>query len=98
MGKAGIGYSRFQGSPFYYNAGIDLAYGGKNRLVGGLGFYYNAGYTGSKLLNGNLGYLLFGKKHIFFTTTVGLYYDPNCNCPDFSPFELDLLLALGWKF
>lgn len=97
MGKAGIGYSPFEPWPFY-NVGIDLAYGGKNRLFLGVGGYYNAGYIGSKFLAGDIGYLLLGKKHIFFTAAFRIFYGPYCDCQRFSPFQPDLFLSLGWNF
>ncbi len=97
MGKAGIGYSPFEPWP-YYNVGIDLAYGGKNRVFVGVGAAYNVAATDSKFLSGDIGYLLLGKKHLFFSITLRVYYEPYCDCPRFSPFWPDLLFSLGWAF
>jgi len=98
IATAGVGYAPYQTYHDYYNFGFDLAYGAKNRVFLGLNAYFNAGYTDSRFINLDLGYLLYGKKHLFFTTTASLSYDPNCNCPDFSPFVMDLLVSGGWKF
>jgi len=95
--KVGIGYGLAQ-LPLYYNVGIDLAYGGKNRIFLGLGGYYNLGYTESKDVYGDVGYLLLGKKHLFLNLTFRIHYELTCECKQISPFFGDFLFGLGWKF
>jgi len=94
MPKIGIG----QSPEIYYTAGLDFAYGGKNRLVLGVRGYYNLGRIGSEVLASNLSYLHFGKKRMFYSITFRLLYSLDCDCLKISPFFIDSLFSLGWKF
>ena len=99
MPKVSIGYSPFEPSP-YYDWGIDMAYGGKNRLVLGLGGTYNRYLRNSKTITGEIRYLNYGKKHLFYFFTYRTFYEYTCSsCDSFKEsLGMAVLGAIGWKF
>ena len=100
LGKASIGYSLIGEPSPYYHIGGEMLFGRKSRLLLGLGFDYNNGYAKSKIISGDIGYMLLARKHVYFSIIMRAGYDPLCNCEDVVPVELfgDFLFALGWAF
>ncbi len=101
-GYAGVSL-RGDSSPFGHLGGA-LAYGRKSRLFVGLGMNYNYGYEDAKVLAVDVGYLLLGRKHLYFGLQIRAFYDPFCKCYDdvYVPFHQQLdynfLINLGWAF
>jgi len=96
MPKVSVGYSPFESSP-YFDWGLDMAYGGKNRLVLGLGGVYIKPLN-YKLITGDIRYLNYGKKHLFYFLTFRINYDYMCDCDKISPIAPEFRAAIGWKF
>jgi len=104
MSKLGVVYGPLEVHPWHYQAGAMLAYGGKNRVVIGLGGDYNPGFKDLQdelNFTGEIGYLAFGKKRLFFGTTILFYFNPFYESPLFEGWnysEPNLIFTLGWKF
>ncbi len=96
MPKVSVGYSPYEPWP-YYDWGLDMAFGDKNRLVLGLGGAY-IGPIDYKMITGDVRYLNYGKKHLFFFLTYRVNYEYQCECDDIGPFSSQVRVAIGWKF
>ena len=96
MPRIAVGYSPYEPWP-YYDLGIDMAFGGKNRLVLGLGGIYIQPIN-YQVVAGDIRYLNYGKKHLFFFLTYRINYDYRCECDQIVPFSSEFRAAVGWKF
>jgi len=96
----GVGFSDdYDIAPLsYYNVGVNMAYGGKNRLVVGVNRYYNTLFRGSRTISLDLGYMNFGKNHLFFSATARFNYYTVSDVSQYFPFNIDIPISLGWNF
>ncbi len=103
MSKLGVVYGPLEAHPWHYQTGALLAYGGKNRVVIGLGGDYNPGFKDLQdelNFTGEIGYMVFGKKRLFLGTTILFLFNPFYKDPRFNwnYSEPNLIFTLGWKF
>ncbi len=96
----GVGFSDdYDIAPLaYYNVGVNMAYGRKNRLVVGLNRYYNTLFRGSRTISLDVGYINFGKNHFFFSATARFNYYTVSDVSQYFPFNIDIPISLGWNF